>query len=124
MACALGVLWQQFFFRGRSDGVPQPGCRERLIGRISNTEYQDAFSVSKPTATRDLEVLRRKQVLVKVGHTGKGTHYVLNPKGLTKGSKGSHTAQRTPGAGDTAVAKSRKKQSTPTVKRSMKGTKG
>ncbi|MDE2058550.1 MAG: DUF4062 domain-containing protein [candidate division NC10 bacterium] len=102
----------------------------RRSGRISNTEYQDAFSVSKPTATRDLEVLRRKQVLVKVGRTGKGTHYVLNPKGLTKGSKGSstpkgsHTAQRTPGAGDAAAAKPRKKQSIPTVKRSMKGTKG
>jgi len=101
----------------------------RRSGRISNTEYQNAFAVSKPTATRDLEVLRRKQVLVKVGHTGKGTHYVLNPKGLTKGSKGSskpkgsHRAQRIPGADDGAVAKPRKKQSTPTVKRSMKGTK-
>src|SRR5713226_5254180 len=61
----------------------------RRSGRISNTEYQDAFAVSKPTATRDLEVLQRREVLVKVGRTGKGTHYVLNPKGLTKGSKGS-----------------------------------
>ena len=58
-------------------------------GRITNTDYQDAFGISKPTATRDLEGLRRKGVLVKVGRTGKGTHYVLNLKGLTKGSKGS-----------------------------------
>jgi predicted HTH transcriptional regulator len=62
-------------------------------GRITNTGYQDAFGVSKPTATRDLEELRRKGVLAKVGRTGKGTHYVLNLKGLTKGSKDSRQWQ-------------------------------
>ncbi len=63
--------------------------RVRMKGRINNAEYREAYGVSKPTATRDLDHLRLKQVLIKVGRTGRGTHYVLNPKGITKGSKGS-----------------------------------
>lgn len=72
----------------------------RTHERISNQQYQELFSVSKPTATRDLDVLARKNVLLKIGVTGKGTHYTLMHKGLTKGSKGSlisegsQTAQR------------------------------
>jgi ATP-dependent DNA helicase RecG len=57
--------------------------------RLSNLDYQKAFSVSKPTASRDLEDMVRKSVLVKIGTTGKGTYYILDRKGLTKGSKGS-----------------------------------
>jgi ATP-dependent DNA helicase RecG len=69
-------------------------------GRIGNMEYQRLFSASKPTASRELEQLRSMGVLTKVGTTGKGTHYVLVGKGLTKGSKdssipkGSQRAQR------------------------------
>lgn len=58
-------------------------------GQIGNKEYQDKFGVSKPTASRHLEALADKGVLVKVGTTGKGTHYIVCRKGLTKGSKGS-----------------------------------
>jgi ATP-dependent DNA helicase RecG len=57
--------------------------------RLSNLDYQKAFAVSKPTASRDLEDMLRKGILEKIGTTGKGTYYVLNRKGLTKGSKGS-----------------------------------
>jgi ATP-dependent DNA helicase RecG len=57
--------------------------------RLSNLDYQKAFGVSKPTASRDLEDMLRKGILEKIGTTGKGTYYVLNRKGLTKGSKGS-----------------------------------
>jgi predicted HTH transcriptional regulator len=57
--------------------------------RLSNLDYQKAFSVSKPTASRDLEDMVRKGVLEKIGTTGKGTYYILDRKGLTKGSKGS-----------------------------------
>ncbi len=57
--------------------------------RLSNLDYQKTFSVSKPTASRDLEDMVRKGVLKKVGTTGKGTYYILDRKGLTKGSKGS-----------------------------------
>jgi predicted HTH transcriptional regulator len=55
--------------------------------RLSNLDYQKAFSVSKPTASRDLEDMVRKSVLVKIGTTGKGTYYILDCKGLTKGSQ-------------------------------------
>lgn len=57
--------------------------------RLSNLDYQKTFSVSKPTASRDLEDMVRKGLLKKIGTTGKGTYYVLDRKGLTKGSKGS-----------------------------------
>jgi ATP-dependent DNA helicase RecG len=50
-------------------------------GKISNQEYQKFLSVSKPTATRDLEELLKKGVLEKVGTTGRGTHYRLGKKG-------------------------------------------
>jgi len=56
--------------------------------RLSNLDYQKAFSVSKPTASRDLEDMVGKGILEKIGTTGKGTHYILDRKGLTKGSKG------------------------------------
>jgi len=55
---------------------------------LSNKLYQERFSVSKPTASRDLDDLARKGVLERFGTTGKGTYYVVSSKGLTKGSKG------------------------------------
>lgn len=61
----------------------------KVSGKIGNKEYQKEFSVSKPTASRHLDLLAGKGVLIKVGTTGKGTYYVLSRKGLIKGSKGS-----------------------------------
>lgn len=58
---------------------------------MNNLDYQNAFGVSKPTATRDLDGMVGKGGLEKVGTTGKGTYYVLARKGLIKGSKGSST---------------------------------
>lgn len=58
----------------------------KVSGRISNSEYQRLYGVTKPTASRDLDDLRRKGMLKKVGTTGKGTYYTLVRKGLTKGS--------------------------------------
>jgi len=47
-------------------------------GRISNADYQELFSVSKATATRDLtELLDKFALLEKVGQTGAGTTYIL-----------------------------------------------
>jgi len=57
--------------------------------RLSNLDYQKTFDISKPTASRDLDDMVRKGILEKIGTTGKGTYYVLDRKGLTKGSKGS-----------------------------------
>ncbi|HED00250.1 MAG TPA: DUF4062 domain-containing protein [Proteobacteria bacterium] len=58
-------------------------------GRISNSEYQKLFGVSRATATRDLDDLFTKKILKKVGITGKGTHYILMRKRITKDSKDS-----------------------------------
>ena len=47
-------------------------------GKISNADYQELFSVSKATATRDLtELLDKFGLLEKVGQTGAGTSYIL-----------------------------------------------
>ena len=73
----------------------------KASSRIGNLDYRQLFTVSKPTATRDLEELCALGVITRVGSTGKGTHYVLNRKGLTKGLKdsqksmGSRRVQRT-----------------------------
>lgn len=64
----------------------------KVSGRISNSEYQRLYGVTKPTAFRDLDDLRRKGILKRVGTTGKGTFYTLVRKGITKGSKGSSSA--------------------------------
>jgi ATP-dependent DNA helicase RecG len=47
-------------------------------GSITNAKYQELFSVSKPTATRDLSELSEKfRVFEKKGVTGAGTTYLL-----------------------------------------------
>jgi predicted HTH transcriptional regulator len=61
----------------------------KKTGRISNSEYQKLTGVSRATATRDLDELFRKGILKKIGTTGKGTHYVLLNKRITKDSKDS-----------------------------------
>jgi ATP-dependent DNA helicase RecG len=58
--------------------------------RLSNLDYQKAFGVSKPTASRDLEDMLRKGILEKMGTTGKGTYYVLNRKGSQRAQRTHH----------------------------------
>ena len=70
--------------------------QKRAIGylrhneRITNKEYQEINKTSKKTATRDLQELVRSRILIKIGRTGRGVHYVLNHsyKGDIKGHKG------------------------------------
>ena len=57
--------------------------------RITNSEYQESTGASRATASRELDALLAKGVLEKVGTTGKGTHYVLEKKRITKASKDS-----------------------------------
>lgn len=54
---------------------------------ITNKKYQDLFNVSKRTASYDLQLLLEKDLIAKIGSTGKGTRYVLQMgnKGATKG---------------------------------------
>ena len=81
--------------------LSQLGLNERQIkavmyvkekGRITNKEYQEINEVSKPMATIDLRALVEKEVLKKMGTTGRGTEYLLAKrtannrlKGLRKG---------------------------------------
>jgi ATP-dependent DNA helicase RecG len=58
-------------------------------GRLLVSDYREMFGVSKPTASRDLDRLVQLGIFIRVGTTGRGTHYTLNSKGLIKGSKGS-----------------------------------
>ena len=74
---------------GLNERQRKPIAFVKTNGRITNKEYQGSLAVSKPTASRDLELLRRVKVFTKMGSTGKGTYYVLSRKGLTKGSMGS-----------------------------------
>ena len=46
-------------------------------GKITNKEYQELNRVIKKTASRDFGVLTDKNILEKVGSTGKGTHYIM-----------------------------------------------
>src|SRR5690606_20618030 len=47
-------------------------------GKITNSEYQELYSISKATATRDLtELVENYNVLEKLGQTGVGTAYIL-----------------------------------------------
>ena len=47
-------------------------------GRVTNTEYQKLFNISKATATRDLtELVEKYGLLNKKGGTGIGTSYEL-----------------------------------------------
>ncbi|MEW6545187.1 MAG: hypothetical protein AB1411_16475 [Nitrospirota bacterium] len=62
-------------------------ARVKTTGRISNAEYQRLAKVPKKTATRDFDDLVAKRVLVRVGTTGRGTHYVLAGKRDVKGDR-------------------------------------
>jgi ATP-dependent DNA helicase RecG len=62
----------------------------KSYGKITNHEYKNINRVTKKTATRDLQDLAGRGVLLRVGRTGKGVHYILNPnfKGDIRGHKG------------------------------------
>ncbi len=94
----------------------------RANGRIANVEYQRLAGVTKATASRDLEALTKANVLRKVGTTGKGTHYTLAGKGLTKGSKGSASPEVGQGS-QTAQTAPPQRKGVPT-KRGKEGPKG
>ncbi len=46
-------------------------------GSINNAKYQEINKVSKPTATRDLQELKRKEIFETSGKKGAGAVYVL-----------------------------------------------
>lgn len=54
-------------------------------GRLTNSGYQKLCGVSKRTATRELMELEAKNLLKKMGKTGKGTYYLPVFRGFSKG---------------------------------------
>jgi ATP-dependent DNA helicase RecG len=58
----------------------------RAKGKITNSEFQVLASIKKRQATTDLNDLEQRQIISRIGKTGKGTHYIL--KGAPKGLKG------------------------------------
>jgi len=48
-------------------------------GKITNKEYQQTCEVKERLATMELKNLVEKGIFEKVGITGKGTHYIMNP---------------------------------------------
>ena len=59
----------------------------KIHERITNSQYQEEFSVAKRTASLDLAELVADGLIEKVGSTGKGVYYQL-AKGASKGPKG------------------------------------
>jgi predicted HTH transcriptional regulator len=81
-----------------NDRQRQAIAHVKIEGRIGNLEYQRLTGAIKKTATRDLDDLVARDLLVKVGTTGRGVHYALARKGDIKGTKGTPAA--TAGKGD------------------------
>jgi ATP-dependent DNA helicase RecG len=69
----------------------------KTAGRLSNADYQKLTNAIKKTASRDLEDLRRKGVVLKIGKTGRGTYYVLSSHGDIKGTKETSKTQKRKG---------------------------
>jgi len=59
----------------------------KIHERITNSQYQEEFSVAKRTASLDLAELVAVGLIERVGSTGKGVYYQL-AKGASKGQKG------------------------------------
>ena len=59
-------------------------------GKITNSEFQILTSIKKRQATKELNDLEERQVISRVGKTGKGTHYIFKeaPKGHQRGTHG------------------------------------
>jgi len=62
--------------------------------KITNKKYQELNNVSKRTATRDFENLIKKDIIIQIGITGRGTEYTL--KWGHKGVKGVKGVIKTP----------------------------
>jgi ATP-dependent DNA helicase RecG len=65
-------------------------------GKITNMVYQSINNVSKRTATRDLDELISKALIVQIGKTGKCTHYKIKRRGQ-RGHKGVIKGSRSEG---------------------------
>ena len=85
------TLWLDWLTDGEMGQLGLNDRQRRVIdhlkgssGSITNSEYQERFSVAKRTASLDLGKLVTLGLIEKTGTTGKGVHYRLS-KGAMKG---------------------------------------
>ncbi|MCX6698498.1 MAG: helix-turn-helix domain-containing protein [Methanomicrobiales archaeon] len=87
------VVFRKDIFNAEALG--QQGLNARQIqavayirehGKITNSQFQILASIKKRQATKDLTDLEERQVISRIGKTGKGTHYIF--KGAPKEHKG------------------------------------
>lgn len=115
------VIWRDWLTEKVLSGLNLNDRQARAIlvvktgSRLDNNEYQKLFSVSKPTASRDLDDLVEKGALARIGTTGQGTHYILGHKGIGKGSKGSSSDEPAKGSQRAQTAKTHKRDRDETV---------
>ncbi len=69
----------------------------KVVGRVSNHEYQQITGATKKTASRDLAEMLAKGVVERIGTTGRGAFYVLGRKRDVKGTKGTAGGAVRPG---------------------------
>ena len=81
-----GFLVTLFKDRFSQEQLQQLGLNERQIkavlyvkvkGRITNNEYQKINEIGKSVTIDELRILVEKQILVRIGETGRGTYYEL-----------------------------------------------
>lgn len=86
------VIWRDWLTDELLAGMNLSDRQEGVVAfvkakrRITNKDYRELTGAIARTATRDLEDLVAKGLLVKVGTTGRSAHYVLAPKQDTKGT--------------------------------------
>ena len=49
-------------------------------GKITNKEYQKLNNIGKSVTINELHTLVEKQILLRIGETGRGTYYELQKK--------------------------------------------
>jgi ATP-dependent DNA helicase RecG len=95
----LGVFLVKLFKDNlNEEQLAELGLNERQVkaigfvkekGKISNSDFQELYGVSKATATRDLaELVEKYELFEKLTWTGAGTVYILKSKGSKCTQKG------------------------------------
>ena len=98
------MVFSSYFYKDiyTEENLRKMGLNERQIkavmyvkekGKITNKEYQGISKVRKRQATDDLKELENKEILERIGITGKGTHYIL--KGRQRGKNSNKGALKT-----------------------------
>ena len=77
------------YLSGRDTPEEKIGIYLDIADRIENKRASESSPIKSAEIDLFSQELVRKGVLERVGTTGKGTHYIIKHKGLTKGSKGS-----------------------------------